>query len=144
MTKTKQFYALLALFPFVVAAQQPVTDPPAVQQPASDSSSSQAAQKLTGEELKKLIEGATVRGVNEQYFFRHTYKKDGTLEGGSSRSRRIGEERAWDQGTWRVDGDRLCVHWRSWDNQERCREVERADGGLYRNVGTRHTFTITK
>lgn len=62
---------LFMLFTYSVLAQTP--DPA-------------LAQKVTGEELRKLISGATLRGDNGKFIFRHTYKKDGTLDGGSSYS----------------------------------------------------------
>ena len=98
--------------------------------------------KVTGTELSKLITGATIRGDNGKFIFRHTYKKDGTLDGGSSYSGGDGSERAWDTGTWRLDGDRVCARFQKWDKQENCREIERVGDGRYRYVGARYTVTI--
>jgi hypothetical protein len=120
----------------VMAQQQPVA--PEQQQPTKP-----VGRKLTGEEVKKLIP-MTLKGDDGQYIYRHTFKEGGKLDGGSSFSGGSGQERAWDSGTWRIVGDDLCRKFDRWDSQERCRAIEVLPNGLYRNLGGRSTFTITK
>src|SRR5688572_16551255 len=110
----------------------------ALAQPTSDSKTS----KVGGEDLKKLVTGATFRGDNGKFIFRHTYKADGTLDGGSSYSGGDGRERAWDTGKWRIEGDTVCTRFQKWSSQETCREIERVSGNTYRYVGESYTITI--
>jgi hypothetical protein len=61
---------------------------------------------LTGAEIRTLVSGNTIKGAK----FSEYYAPDGSIRG-----REIEDEDEEYQGTWHIDGDRLCVAFPSHD-----------------------------
>jgi len=73
---------------------------------------------LTGDEITKAIVGNTVRSPN----FAEYYAPDGSIHGAE------GEKRY--QGSWHIDGDRLCVEFPRHDFKD-CAWVAASQSGEY-------------
>jgi len=85
---------------------------------------------LTGVEITELLSGNTVKGPK----FSEYYAPDGSIRG-----REIEDEDEEYLGTWRVDGDRLCVAFPSHDYTN-CVSINREKGSEYDFVGAeRHS-----
>ncbi len=71
-----------------------------------------AGQRLSAEELHRLVPGATLRGeVADGGTFEGTYFRDGTMA--------IRTEGDADTGTWEFEDDTICLTWTKWRNGER-------------------------
>ena len=76
---------------------------------------------LTGAEIAALVSGSTVKGPK----FSEYYAPDGSVRG-----REIEDEDEEYLGTWRVDGDQLCVAFPS-HGYSNCVSIIRGQGGDY-------------
>ena len=73
---------------------------------------SDAGQRLTADELRRLVPGATLRGeVADGGAFEGTYFRDGTMA--------ISTDGDADTGTWEFEDDTICLTWTKWRNGER-------------------------
>jgi hypothetical protein len=85
---------------------------------------------LTGAEITALVSGNTVKGPK----FSEYYAPDGSVRG-----REIEDEDEEYLGTWRVDGDRLCIAFPSHDYTS-CVSINPSPGSVYDFVDAeRHT-----
>ena len=100
-----------------------------------------AGQRLSADELHRLVPGATLHGeVADGGTFDGTYFRDGTMA--------IRTEGDADTGTWEFEDDTICLTWTKWRNGERYCIYWRREGegyGSY-NVDGRHStrFTIAE
>jgi hypothetical protein len=102
--------------------------------PAAAPLKAKAGRPVPGAELKRL------KGVYTAYWKKHRARvklnSDGTL-------RAVSENR-FDEGRWKVEGDRLCVSFRVWTKGRfKCGRVYRRGGwyeGLYKNGRPRLRF----
>jgi hypothetical protein len=88
---------------------------------------------LTGAEIMALVSGNTVKGPK----FSEYYAPDGSIHG-----REIEDEDEEYEGTWRVDGDRLCVAFASHDYKS-CVSISREQGDAYDFAGAERHSTRT-
>ena len=76
---------------------------------------------LTGAEIRELVSGNTVKGPK----FSEYYAPDGAIRG-----REIEDEDEAYEGTWRIEGDQLCVAFPSHDFKG-CVSITREPDGAY-------------
>ncbi len=88
---------------------------------------------LTGAEITALVSGNTVKGPK----FSEYYAPDGSIRG-----REIEDEDEEYLGTWRVDGDQLCVAFPSHDFTN-CVSISQMQGREYDFVGAERHSTRT-
>src|SRR5215475_3739121 len=81
---------------------------------------------LTGAEITELVSGNTVKGPK----FSEYYAPDGSIRG-----REIEEEDEEYLGTWRIQGDRLCVAFPSHDYAS-CLSISHDNGSAYTFAGS--------
>lgn len=85
---------------------------------------SSAANRLSAAQIKTFFKGTFVGeyGKKKIPFVIHA-SASGTLKGNA--------EGKYDNGSWRLKGDKLCITWKHWDaDKENCRHVVRL-GGWY-------------
>jgi len=76
--------------------------------------SSAQAGELTGEELRKAVEGKFVYVSTPLGEVPIHYAKNGSLTGRTELALLDGESTAFDHGRWWVAGKKLCVQWQNW------------------------------
>jgi len=76
---------------------------------------------LTGAEIRELVSGNTVKGPK----FSEYYAPDGSVRG-----REVEDEDEEYEGTWRIEGDQLCVAFPSHDYKG-CAAITREPDGAY-------------
>jgi len=84
--------------------------------------------QLTGAEIAALVSGNTVKGPK----FSEYYAPDGSIRG-----REIEDTDEEYLGTWRIDGDQLCVAFPSHDYTD-CVSISPEKGGAYDFVSAEH------
>ena len=92
---------------------------------------------LTGEEVRELISGNTLKGGWRARPYEFDYKPDGTVYGTIWTSP--------DRGKWYIDGDKFCQRWvEFFGGDRRCYQWYRAgDRFLLKNVDSFRTRDIT-
>lgn len=91
------------------------------------------AKALKGPEITALLSGNTVKGPN----FSEYYDADGSVRGSETGSKYAG--------SWRIDADKLCTDFPSY-NYKDCITVRSKNGAEYEFVGSdgTRTFTVVK
>jgi len=90
---------------------------------ATGCAASTAGQRVTADELRHLVPGATLHGtVAGGGTFDGTYHRDGTMA--------IRTEDDSDTGIWEFEGDKVCLTWHKWrDGQRYCIYWEKTAAG---------------
>jgi hypothetical protein len=89
---------------------------------------------LTGAEITALLSGSTVKGPK----FSEFYTPDGSIRGREVEDEEKGEDDEY-LGTWRVDGDQLCVAFPS-HKYTNCVSVSLQQGSVYDFAGAARTI----
>ena len=109
------------------------------QETSQPSSTATAPATLTGEEIKALVAGNTVEGMNSDgYYFKGYNSPDGKISASSEKGGKVYTS----GGTWEIQGNTTCAKWTNPDWRSVCATYAKNGEGYYIKTTSRSIPSI--